>query len=150
MTDTTPAVERFYFMNTGMMPSIGGAYVHYADYAALSAQLEAANARAYSLAYAIAGGEDVPGLLDSVNTDELCKILKSQRAWAQDAEFSARAEGKAEGLREAAAACEAHRYGFPNEYLDSCNLRKGHRKHIAAAILALIPAETPAAGGRDD
>jgi len=94
---------------------------------ALSAQLEAANQRAYSLAYAIAGGEDVPGLLDSVNTDELCKMLKSQRAWAQDAEFSARAEGKAKGLRDAAA-CLGHITRF--EDLD--------------AILALIPADTPA------
>jgi len=135
--DTTPAaVERLspYAINGGrdafaeMETDPQGDYVTYDAYAALSAQLEAANARAYSLAYAIAGGEDVPGLLDSVNTDELCKMLKSQRAWAQDAEFSVRAEGKAEGLREAAA-CLGHI--TRSEDLD--------------AILALIPADTPAA-----
>ena len=76
-----------------------GDYVTYEDYAALSAQLEAANQRSYYLAYAIAGGEDAPGLLDTVSTDELCKMIRDERAWSRDAEFSAPANGKAEGLR---------------------------------------------------
>jgi len=104
-----------------------------AHIAALSAQLKAANQRAYDLAFAIAGGEDAPGLLDSVSTDDLCKMIRDERSWARDAEFSARAEGKAEGLREAAG-CIGHITRF--EDLD--------------AILALIPADTPAAGGRDE
>jgi len=46
MTDTTTAaVERFYFMSWGMAPSIGGTWVSHSDYAALSAQLEAAEAK---------------------------------------------------------------------------------------------------------
>lgn len=35
--------------------------------------------RQYALAYAIAGGEDVPGLLDSVPTDELVKMIRDER-----------------------------------------------------------------------
>jgi len=99
MTNTTPAaVERFYFMSWGMAPSIGGTWVSHSDYAALSAQLEAANQRAEMLADSVA---------------------------------KARAEGKAEGLREAAG-CIGHITRF--EDLD--------------AILALIPADTPAAADR--
>jgi len=150
MTDTSKDVTRYDETWEDMGHSIDGDYVTHEDYAALSAQLEAANARAYSLAYAIAGGEDVPGFLDSVNTDELCKILKSQRAWAQDAEFSARAEGKAEGLQEAADACEAQKVSFLSpEYATHQPLSSYSERFAcgvcAAAILALIPADTPAA-----
>ena len=99
--DTTPAaVERLSWSPTDMVQMSGhGDYVYYADYAALSAQLEIANQRAYSLAYAIAGGEDAVGLLDSVNTDELCEMIRNERSLARDAEFSARAEGKAEAAK---------------------------------------------------
>jgi len=48
MTNTTPeAVERLSWSPTDMVQMNGhGSYVYYADYAAISAQLEAANARA--------------------------------------------------------------------------------------------------------
>ena len=98
MTDTSKDVTRYYETWEGMEPSIDGDYVTYDDYAALSAQLKAANARAEMLA-------------DSVD--------------------KARAEGRAEGLREAAHI--ANSYGSC-----ACDPDMGD------AILALIPADTPA------
>ena len=93
MTNTTPeAVERLSWSPTDMVQLNGhGSYVYYADYAALSAQLEAANERA----------------------------------------DTAHAQGKAEGLREAAQLIYADNYDDPESAGD--------------AILALIPADTPAA-----
>jgi hypothetical protein len=92
MTNTTPeAVERLSWSPTDMVQLNGhGSYVYYADYAALSAQLEAANERA----------------------------------------DTAHAQGKAEGLREAAQLIYADNYDDPESAGD--------------AILALIPADTPA------
>lgn len=31
-------------------------------------------------------------------------------------------------------AVKNHRYGFPNDFLNSCNLRKQHREDIAASL----------------
>ena len=94
MTDTTPAaVER-----------ANGAYVHHSDYAALSAQLEAA-----------------------------------------------RAEGKAEGLRDAAGIADKsmRKYALAAYQNDDGRMQNAARTYCAdgirAEILALIPAETPAA-----
>lgn len=42
------------------------------------------NARQYALACAIAGGEDVPGLLDTVSTEDLVGLIRAERAQARD------------------------------------------------------------------
>ena len=80
---------------------------------ALSAENEALRERAYQLAYAITGGEDAPGLLESIPTDDLSAMIRSERAGHRDYEHSlraqvetARADGRNEALDEAAAAME--------------------------------------------
>jgi hypothetical protein len=155
MTDTSPeAVERFDINWRDYRKDIdaNGDYVTYEAYAALSAQLTAASQRAYSLAYAIAGGEDAPGLLDTVSTDDLCKMTRDERAWSRDAEISAHATGKAEGLRAAADFCKykSAEWDHPSKThrLMEWSLSIGchHVGHAyEAGILALITTETPAA-----
>ena len=50
---------------------------------------------------------------------------------AADVEAAVRKEREA-----CAETCVDHRYGHPHGFLDSCNLRRGHRADIAAAIRA--------------
>lgn len=52
--------------------------------------------------------------------------------WRDGIEEAARADA----LREAAEACLGHRYA--DSFLNSCNLRKGHREDISKHILTLI------------
>jgi hypothetical protein len=65
------------------------------------------NARQYALAYAIAGGEDVPGLLDTVSTEDLVGFIRAERAQARDTQDAlvsyAAAEAREAALQEAAA-----------------------------------------------
>jgi len=125
--DTTPAgVERLspYAINGGrdafaeMETDPQGDYVTYDAYAALSAQLEDAVATADGM------------------EKEAHSAIALWGAALKDRD-AARAEGKAEGLREAAGIADG--YG-------SCACDVDMRD----AILALIPADTPAAGGRDE
>jgi hypothetical protein len=88
-----------------MRPAISGKFVRHSDYAALSAQLEAATKRA--------------------DTDH--------------------AQGKAEGLREAAASARSWGTITQDEYdLDGTQWNFDLPDQIATRILALIPADTPA------
>jgi len=123
---TTAAVERFSpcAINGGrdaygeMETDPHGDYVTYDAYAALSAQLEDAAATADDM------------------EKEAHSAIALWGAALKDRE-TARAEGRAEGLREAAHI--ANGYG-------SCACDPDMRD----AILALIPADTPATGGRDE
>lgn len=64
-------------------------------------QPEAPNARAYDLAYAIAGGEDAPGLLDSIPTGDLVKMIRDERAQQNDWNDATAKMARAEALQEA-------------------------------------------------
>lgn len=63
------------------------------------------NARQYALAYAIAGGEDASGLLDTVSTEDLVGFIRAERAQARDTQDAlmalAAAEAREAALREA-------------------------------------------------
>lgn len=48
------------------------------------ARIAELEARQYKLAYAIAGGEDAYGLLDSIPTDDLCEMIRTERAQQSD------------------------------------------------------------------
>ena len=54
-----------------------------ADIASLRAQLKISEHRQHALAYAITGGEDAPGLLDSLSTEDLCGMVRCERSAAQ-------------------------------------------------------------------
>lgn len=57
--------------------------------------------RQYRLAYAIAGGEDAPGLLDSISTDDLCNMIAKERAEHRDWEEFVRKQSHAAGYAQA-------------------------------------------------
>ncbi|KIC39390.1 hypothetical protein [Leisingera sp. ANG-M7] len=68
---------------------------------ALVAERDAASKRAYDLAYAIAGGEDAHGLLDSIAAEDLAVMIREERAVSQDQWDYAHAAGRKEALEEA-------------------------------------------------
>lgn len=80
------------------------------------------NARQYTLAYAIAGGEDAPGLLDTVSTEDLIGLLKETRIWDQETAVS---EARKTALQEAAKIAQTWK---------DC----GHDFDVEDEILALI------------
>jgi len=136
MTNTTPkAVARFSYDEVNMRNDVFGMWVLYIDYFVLSAQLEAANQRAEKAEVEAEFFQSEVKLRNRIPTTSEAMAEMLKRA------DTAHAQGKAEGLREAAEACENHRYGYPNKMLDICNLRKTHRNDIAAKIRALIPAD---------
>ena len=90
---------------------------------------EELNARQYALAYAIAGGDDLPGLLDTVSTEDLVGLIRAERAQARDTQdalvaYSA-AEAREAALREAAKIAQSWK---------DC----GHDFDVEDEILALI------------
>lgn len=121
---------------------------------ALSAENEALRERAYQLAYAITGGEDAPGLLESIPTDDLSAMIRSERAGHRDYEHSlraqvetARADGRNEALDEAARLIEGNAVYFNQAFekatakaiLDNIHdlVRTENARGDAAAIRAL-------------
>lgn len=62
--------------------------------------------RQYALAYAIAGGEDVPGLLDTVSTEDLVGLIKAERAQARDTQDALVAAAAADAWNSAIRAAE--------------------------------------------
>ena len=100
---------------------------------AQAARIEQLEARQYELAYAIAGGEDVPGLLDSVETSELVGMILKERASARDAEEYAARTARNDALKEAADAC-----CDPTTRND---VYAKSRRDAATSILALITKE---------
>lgn len=125
---------------------------------ALSAiQPESPNTRAYELAYAIAGGEDAPGLLDSIPTADLVKMIRDERAQQQGWMDATAKVARDEALREAAvkARCAFDERGNGRSgHHSEMDWSDGYRDGTLAAekvILALIdqpaPAPTPQEGG---
>jgi hypothetical protein len=82
--------------------------------------------RQYALAYAIAGGEDAPGLLDSISTAHLCEMVRMERAEQTAWNDATATISRDEALREAAD------MGFAHAGLQT-------RAPVRRAILALIP-----------
>jgi hypothetical protein len=74
------APERFAHYPSFMLPTEGGAWVRWSDYATLAARLAEVEARAYTLAVAIMGGEDAPGYADSIPADQLADQLRDERS----------------------------------------------------------------------
>lgn len=133
MTDTSPAaVERFSpsHARLGAMqpPDAGGDYVRHSDYATLSTQLEAANA-------------ELARISRDNEFEAWASKCQRERDVANQRADAAYAKGKADGLREAAAECDKTRvcaaeYNLPLMAMGAAQSRD--------AILALIPADTPA------
>jgi regulator of protease activity HflC (stomatin/prohibitin superfamily) len=128
MTDTTPAVERFNPFDASseyarMYEKPDGRWVRYSDYAALSAQLEE---------WKEAAQRHHPNPADFRYWEGR---YRDEKARAE----TARAEGKAEGLREAALRVVSRKDGSVL-HSPSSDLSEAHD-----AILDLIPADTPAA-----
>ena len=103
------------------------------------------NARQYALAYAIAGGEDVPGLLDTVSTEDLVGLIRAERAQTRDTQdalvAAAVAEARDAALREAAtAAFERLRIWVWDceQNSDFAHQRKATNDEVKNAILDLI------------
>ena len=99
------------------------------------------NARQYALAYAIAGGEDVPGLLDTVSTEDLVGLIRAERAQARDTQdalvAAAAAEAREAALREASEIADAE----CNEMLNGDMYSKAYStnvSYVSDRILALI------------
>lgn len=80
MTDTTKPDndEIRAAMNVAFRAAVAFNVAHPSLRALLDAK-EAAEDRAYKLACAIVGGEDAPGYLDSISTEQLVEIVKDQR-----------------------------------------------------------------------
>lgn len=68
---------------------------------AQSARIAELEERQYNLAYAIAGGEDAHGLLDSISTDELCAMIRKERAGRDSWNDATAKIARADALREA-------------------------------------------------
>jgi len=125
MTNTTPAaVKRFDYCihESEMLPFDAGEFVQFTDYAAIFAQLEAANQR-------IQASIDIHNR-KAWQAASMVEAANQRAKMLADSVAKARAEGKVDGLREAADECELRRQGWLRPY-----------------ILALIPADTPAAKG---
>ena len=124
-----------------------------ADGLALTNRAEAAEARAYTLAVAIMGGEDAPGYADSIHADHLAAQLRKERAsrdeWTDACVKAALSTAREDALRDAAEVAD----GYHKRALEWAKTVRGLEKYIgetdssriAAAILALIdnPEQTP-------
>lgn len=107
--------------------------------------------RAYDLAYAIAGGEDAPGLLDSIPTADLVKMIASERAEKSGWMDVAASAAQAEALQEAADICKAYAAQMGGLAIDGLPEKARCRESMEATatklkvkLLALIDTPPPA------
>ena len=123
-----------------------------AEITRLRAALADAQARSYTLAVAIMGGEDAPGLADATDAESLADQLGKERAardgWTdacvKAATADAQAVGFAAGVEAAAKRCDA----IAGNTADFNQYHRRAAGQCGAAIRALTPPDATAAAAR--